>query len=122
MAFQDLDSLVDSLDDGDADYADAWQPSPGDILAGKVQTVSIRDNHDYDPYPIVTVETEDGNRLAFHAAPTVAKQEVQDKSPNPGDLLAVRYDGERKSQNSGRTYKAFTVRVKRAEGAEDMPW
>ena len=62
-------SLSDRLDS----YAEAWRPKPGDKLIGVVVDLDERDSeYDDPPYPIVTVETDDGEELAFHAYHTVA--------------------------------------------------
>ena len=45
----------------DLDYAEAWSPEPGEIIAGTVVEITTRDGG-YGDYPIVTLETDEGAR------------------------------------------------------------
>lgn len=81
---------------------------PGDKVAGIVDSISSWDAG-YGTYPIVTVtDRETGEKAAIHGLGTVLKDKLEDALP--GDLVIVRFDGERKSKNN-RTYKSYTVKV-----------
>jgi hypothetical protein len=76
----------------DKDYAEGWKPEAGDYLEGEIIEISKRDGG-YGDYPIITVRQDDGNELAWHASPTIAKAQVADKQPNVGDRIGILYKG-----------------------------
>jgi len=127
-----LDGLKDLMADLDTeeDFAEGWAPEPGDILTGEVETISYRASEYGEDYPIVTVTVAEGttqdskpveeSRLAFHAFRSVARSQVAQGAPVAGDLVAIRYDGEKHSKN-GRDYHAYVVRVKHNK-PEGMPF
>ena len=96
----------------DLEFPEAWRPKQGEFLIGKVVSLDDRDG-EYGSYPIVTVETKDGRRLAFHAFHTVARGELARLRPKIGDDLGVKYHG----KDAERGYERYTMRVDRP-GAE----
>jgi hypothetical protein len=100
------------INEKDLDFPEAWRPKVGDFLIGKVTGVDERDG-EYGTYPIVTVETEDGKRLAFHAFHTVARGELARLRPKAGDEIGIKYHG----KDAERGYERYTMRVDRP-GAE----
>lgn len=110
-------SLSDRLDS----FAEAWKPKPGDKLIGVVVDLDERTS-DYDdgaPYPIVTVETDDGQELAFHAFHTVARNELGKQRPQLGDRIGIAYHG----KPEGKSYESYRVIVEHAEPqAKTLDW
>jgi hypothetical protein len=53
--------------------AEGWRPSPGDVLIGEITAIEERRGFAERPYPVVTVRTDEGEFVAFHAFHTVAK-------------------------------------------------
>ena len=101
-------SMHDRLDT----FADAWKPEPGDKLIGTVVDLDERDSaYGDEPYPIVTIETDDGNELAFHAFHTVARNELAKQRPVVGDRIGVAYHGKK----DGKNYESYRVIVERTE-------
>ena len=100
------------INEKDLDFPEAWRPKPGEYLIGKVTGIDERDGS-YGTYPIVTVETEDGKRLAFHAYHTVARGELARLRPKTGDDIGIKYHG----KDAERGYERYTMRVDRP-GAE----
>lgn len=100
-------SLSDELD---RDYAPAWRPEPGDKLVGVIAELSEREGYDGDPYPIVTVQADDGS-FAFHAFHSVAQNELARLRPQVGDEIGVKYEGVTKSANGRTTYHAYRIRT-----------
>lgn len=132
MSLSDVQSLVDDLDQAE-DFAPGWKPEAGDLLVGVVEHLSTRET-DFGSYPIVTLVTDAavastqggenlpaGERIAFHGTGTATKDRLEKAAPQPGDMIAVRYDGKKASQN-GRSYHSYAIRVKRAEAPEGMPF
>jgi hypothetical protein len=103
-------------DDLDRDYAPAWRPEPGDKLVGTITDISERAGFDGEPYPIITVQTDDGSELAFHAFHTVAQTELAKLRPQVGDPLGVKYLGRVQSENSRASYHSYRVRTKAKAG------
>ncbi len=92
--------------------AEAWIPeNEGDTIIGIVETVSTRDG-EHGTYPIVTIQTDDGEHRAVHGFGTVLAGHIEQDKPQPGDRYAIRYAGERGSKN-GRTYKDWRTAIRR---------
>jgi hypothetical protein len=101
-----------SLDDRLASFAEAWKPEPGDKLIGVVVDLDERDSaYGDEPYPIVTVETDDGSELALHAFHTVARNELAKQRPVVGDRIGIAYYG----MKDGKSYESYRVIVEKAE-------
>jgi hypothetical protein len=121
---QDSDwSEDDLLDEVEEDDSEGWVPSePGEGIAGRVvkvgQTRSDFAKDGEDPMcPTVTIETKDGAKFRVIGYGAVLRRELMDKNPQVGDLMAVKYFGEkpiRKGRFAGKPYKHFGVVVKRA--------
>ena len=94
-----------SLDDRLDNFAEAWKPEPGDKLIGTVVDLDERDSaYGDEPYPIVTVQNDDGNELAFHAS-------------TPSPATSWRSSGPRSATGSGSlTTARRTARTTRATG------
>lgn len=101
-------SLKDKLDE-EPEQVEGWRPeNEGDELIGKVLRYNMRKTDDYEPYPVVTVEQEGGDRKAFHAFHTVAKTAIEDLGGvGPGDEIAIRYLG----KAEGKTYPYHDYRI-----------
>jgi hypothetical protein len=85
-----VDGLLARLN-GDGPTFETWKPKPGDVLIGQVVDLDeIYGRH--GSYPVVVVE-QGGQRVAWHAMPTVAKSELSKAAPEVGDRVAIRYDG-----------------------------
>lgn len=101
--------------EGEQDYekVDAFRfEEPGDKVAGIVESIGSHDAG-YGVYPILTVNDRDtGEKVAVHGLGMVLKDKLEPVLP--GDLVIVRYDGERKSKNN-KTYKSYTVKVVEAK-------
>lgn len=113
----------DLLDSVEEDDSEGWVPSePGEGIAGRVvkigQTRSDFAKDGEDPMcPTVTIETKDGAKFRIIGYGAVLRRELMDKNPQVGDLMAVKYFGEkpiRKGRFAGKPYKHFGVVVKRA--------
>jgi hypothetical protein len=108
-------NLSDRLDES---FAEAWKPEPGDKLIGVVTELAEREN-EYGRYPIVTVRTEDGDELAFHAFRTVAKNELARCRPEVGDRIGIKYLG----KPEGKEYELYRIKVERDESqAAALDW
>lgn len=107
----------------DYDFAPAWGgkngPKEGDVLEGKIDSIDTG-NSAWGPYPIVTVEQADGNKLAFHAFHQAARSTLARHKPAVGDSIGIKFMGEKKStQNPTHSYKVYRIKLDTAAGGYD---
>lgn len=121
--FADVDDLLNEVEEDDSE---GWVPTErGEGIAGIVvkvgQTRSDFAKDGEDPMcPTVTIETRDGTKWRVIGYGAVLKRELEDKNPQVGDMMAVKYFGEkpiRKGRFAGRPYKHFGVVVRPRERA-----
>jgi hypothetical protein len=93
-------TLADRLDSD----AEAWRPEPGDRVIGTVIDVDSRTS-EFGTYPIVVIETDDGNEISIHGFHTVLKNEFARRPPQPGERIGVKYLG----KNAKGGYEAYRV-------------
>jgi len=118
--FADVDDLLNTVEEDDSE---GWVPSePGEGIAGRVikvaETRSDFANENENPMvPTVTVQVKDGTKYRVIGYGAVLKRELKDQDPQVGDLIAVKYFGEkpiRKGRFAGKPYKHFGVVVKKS--------
>jgi hypothetical protein len=112
-------TLEDRLDS----FAEAWRPeAAGDKLMGRVVSVDMRDSEYGDPYPIVTVETDDGTERAFHGFHTIARRELAKQKPQIGDRIGIAYHGRGEPAKPGMNgAELYRVIVEKPE-PEPVDW
>jgi hypothetical protein len=95
------------------DFAEGWRPSEGDVIVGKVLEVD-RGWSDWTKsyYPIVTIQPDEGARVAIHAFHTTLRGKLTELRPLPGERLAVKYMGERPLKSDPkRTVHVYNAKV-----------
>lgn len=112
-----FDDLLDSVEEDDSE---GWVPTEvGEGIAGVVVKVGVT-RSDFaadgeDPnVPTVTIQVGDGTKYRVIGYGAVLKREMQDKDPQVGDKMAVKYFGEKpikKGRFAGKPYKHFGVVV-----------
>lgn len=113
---------ADLLDEVVEDDSEGWVPEkPGEGIQGVVVKVGeTRSDFSDEVVPTVTVETKTGDKFRIIGYGAVLRRELYDADPKPGDLIAVKYFGEKaikKGKWAGKNYKHFGVAVRRAQGA-----
>lgn len=117
--FEGLDDLLDEVEEDDSE---GWVPKvKGEGIAGIVvkvgETRSDFANDNEDPMcPTVTIQTKDGTKWRVIGYGSVLKRELKDADPKPGDMMGVKYFGEKPIKSgkfAGRPYKHFGVVVRR---------
>lgn len=98
-------------------FAEPWMPGLGAKLIGEVVDLDEREN-EYGSYPIVTVLTDEGAELAFHAFRTVAKNELAKQRPQVGDRIGIVYLG----KPEGKDYELYRIKVERDEQSKSIDW
>lgn len=113
----------DLLDQVEEDDSEGWVPKePNEGIVGKViklsQTKSDFAAEGQDPYvPTVTIEAKGGQKWRIIGYSAVLKRELVDQDPQVGDIMAVKYFGEKKLRTGkfqGRPYKHYGVIVRKA--------
>lgn len=102
----------------DEEFAESWRPEAGDTLSGTVVAIGMNDAG-WGPYPIVTVQPDNGEPKAFHAFHSVAKARLAELRPEIGDKIGIRYLGLREPRNGGRAYHAYRIVMPGASGSVD---
>ena len=99
--------------------SEAWRPQVGETLIGEVVSIGERNSQfGEDVYPLLTVRTDEGRELHFHAFHTVARQELASQKPQIGDRIGIRYLG----KPDGKKYEHYRIVVERAEPPAPMDW
>ena len=101
----------DNWDSGMDKPARGWRPEVGDKLRGTVVDIDTATSNfgNHEDYPLLTIETEDGEMVAVHGFHHVLKGELAKRRPEVGDQIAIRYHG----VPEGKPYELYTVRVKK---------
>src|SRR5436305_3395773 len=97
-------------------FPEAWKPKAGDKLVGQVVGLDTRET-EYGEYPIVTILTEDGRELAFHAYHTVARNELAKLQPGVRETLGVKHFGKAESGS----YERYRVLVLSRDATQTKP-
>lgn len=118
----EFDDDLDLLDEVEEDDSEGWVPEKaGEGIQGVVVKVGeTRSDFSDEMCPTVTIETKDGTKYRVIGYGSVLKRELQDADPKPGDLMAVKYFGEKpikKGKYAGRPYKHFGVALRRRSQA-----
>jgi hypothetical protein len=90
----------------------------GEMLIGQVVDVAERTGFAGERYPLVTVEQENGERVAFHAFHAVAKDELARLRPKVGELIGIAYHG----RDPQKGYERYRLQVVREESGEAPNW
>lgn len=113
-------SMEELLDFDPVSWGSKEEPlEAGDSLIGEVVEIS-RGESVFGPYPIVGVIDAEGGQWSWHAFHTVAKNELANQRPQPGDKIGVRYLG-KAHPDDPQSYVRFRVVVQRATGAHGHP-
>lgn len=117
--FAGVDDLLDAVEEDDSE---GWVPSEkGEGIAGIVvkvgETRSDFANDGENPMvPTVTIQTKSGDKFRVIGYGAVLKRELQDADPHVGDMIGVKYFGEKpikKGRFAGKPYKHFGVVIRR---------
>jgi hypothetical protein len=112
-----MTSLEERLDS----FPEAWRPeTPGEKLIGEVTDVDMRESEYGDPYPILTVlSEEDGQEHAWHAFHTMGRNEVAKKKPQIGERVGIVYAGVGEAQPGMNAPVRWRLLVDRANRQVD---
>ena len=93
---------------------------PGEGIQGVVIKVGeTRSDFSDEMAPTVTIETAEGEKYRIIGYGAVLRREILDANPQPGDIFASKYFGEKplkRGKFAGKNYKHFDIAV-RGRGA-----
>jgi hypothetical protein len=94
----------------DNDDVETWKPEPRETLHGAVVTMEARSSKfGGGTYPYLEIENTDGRTIGWHASPTVAKRKLKSVRAQIGDVLTIKYLGEKGANG----YKDFAIKSDR---------
>lgn len=88
-----------------------WHPEEGDRLIGEV--VKVEDKPAFGTTaPVLFVLVDDAYRT-LRCGGVVLRGALQDLDPQPGEQIAVKYEGKRKTVDGTREYALYRMAVRR---------
>jgi hypothetical protein len=108
-----LDDLDSWLDDQDGSGPPLWDPQVGDKLVGTFLRYETRYSTKIgDDCPVAIIEEPRTRQLhTVWLTRNVLANEYKNQNPQPGDIIAHRYHGQKEPRGGGRPYHNYTVRV-----------
>jgi hypothetical protein len=97
------------------DFPPAWRPECGETLAGALIRLDTAST-EYGGHHIVVLRTREGVEVAVWLPHTVLLEQFRRARPAAGEIVAVKYLGQRKSEDGDRTYHDYRVAVAGREG------
>ena len=104
----------------DAEYPHTWRPDQGDPprIKGKIVSVTRSPDFGWGPFPIITLETSEGQQSVF-CMHSVLRRELAERQPQRGDEIEIVYLGMKQPKGNGKPYHSYQV----VGGAEqDYDW
>jgi hypothetical protein len=97
------------------DYPEGWKPKPGSVVKGPVTEVTTYSGGNFGAYPIVTIKTEAGE-VAAHAFHTALRNQLAELNVQPGDEVAILYQGKKQKRDGSGSYESYRVKRLGQEG------
>jgi hypothetical protein len=96
-----------------------WRPEPGDVLIGTVVRITTGTSSygDNGSYPIIGVQTENGEVVNAHAFHAVLRSELARTRPEVDDTIGIAYDGKPKDRN----YEMYRVECDKPSTKSSTP-
>jgi hypothetical protein len=92
--------------------SEPWKPEVGDRLVGTVASVDERTN-EWGTYPLIVIETDNGNEITVHGSRTVLRNEFARLRPMVGERIGIKYLG-KIDRAGGASYEGYKVVLDRA--------
>jgi len=110
----DDDEEIDLLDGITEDSGDAWMPAddediPAGIQGHVLSLTYIETDQKYGggEVPMLEIEESDGHVWSVRAYHTVLRNQIEKHDPEVGDLVAVKYLGEKDNKKGDNTYQNY---------------
>jgi hypothetical protein len=123
----DDDEEIDLLDGITEDSGDAWMPaddedSPEGIQGHVLSLTYIETDQKYGggEVPMLEIQEKDGHVWSVRAYHTVLRNQIEKNAPEVGDLVALKYLGEKENKKGDNSYQNYGMScppcVKRKRG------
>lgn len=117
---EQLDRLRQEMEDDDGSPPEMWDPEPGESLIAELLRFEERTTK-VGPCRVAVVREADTDELySVWLSRSVLKNEFDKQSPRPGDMLGLKFHGEKSSRNGQSTYFLYSLRVVRTKVAEQL--
>jgi hypothetical protein len=100
-----------------APHPTSWQPKNPEhpqLIVGVMESREPGPDFGYGPHDVVVLCTPTGERWGVFLMHTVLRDEFDRLQPQPGDLIAVRYEGRVAGGQGANGYEKFRLVVDRA--------
>lgn len=116
--WNDLESELEETEPGTLDSPPAWNPDEqGERLLGELIHFERGAPSPHGPCDVATLSTPEGEPVAVWLSPVVLREKWEEKQPELGDKIALRFDGFTENSN-GREYRLYSLVVERTESDE----
>ncbi len=114
--------LADTGDGAEGEHPRTWNPRQGDpsTLIGTLMSVVAVETR-FGPADVAAIEVADGTRWACWLSPKTLARAWEEEAPLVGEVVAIKFGGERTTQDGQRRYPLFEVAVDRPTSAAGSP-
>jgi hypothetical protein len=117
---EQLDRLRRDMDEDDGSAPDMWDPEPGESLIAELVRYEDRTTK-VGPCRVAVVREADSDELySVWLSRSVLKNEFEKQSPRPGDMLGLKFHGEKTSRNGQATYFLYSLKVVRTKAGDQQ--
>jgi len=103
----------------DEGFPPTWQPEqPDDEVIGVLTKVTMQAPTAFGPCPVVTLALESGELVSVFLFHTVLRRMFERERVTLGEMVLIRYLGERKPEGGGKPYVDYRLVVLRPDGGE----
>ncbi len=106
--------LADNGDGAEAEHPKTWNPRNGDpstLIGTLVSVVAVETR--FGVREVAAIEVADGSRWAVWLSAKTLRRAWDQEAPQIGEVVAIKYSGERATRDGQRRYPLFTVAVDR---------
>jgi hypothetical protein len=89
--------------------ADRWEPAAGEVLEGEYLGSRMATHEQYGSAPVYYVEEFETEQVYKLLGRTVLRNEMQQQVPEPGDLVAITFEGMKNSDDAVGEFYAYDV-------------
>ena len=117
---EQLERLRQEMEDDDGSPPEMWDPEPGESLIAELLRYEERSTKVGPCRVAVVREAATDELYSVWLSRSVLKNEFDKQSPRPGDMLGLKFHGEKTTRNGQSTYFLYSLRVVRTKAAEQL--
>ncbi len=114
--------LADNGDGAEAEHPRTWNPRQGDpatLIGTLVSVVAVETR--FGVREVAAIDVADGTRWAVWLSAKTIRRAWDQEAPLTGEVVAIKYGGDRATQDGQRVYPVFTLAVDRPTPAAGSP-